>query len=248
MGRRWIIKSIFKIHPFYYFSALICFLTGYFKPFILISLIIIVHEFGHVFMALYFGWKIEKVLILPFGGNVIFNEDINRPLKEEFLILLFGPLFQILFTFFMNNNDIFNYSKALLFFNLLPVYPLDGSKIFNVILNKFLSFKYSLLLTLYVSFLSIVFLLFKMNLNLIFVLSLVFLFIRVLDEYKMLSNTFNRFLLERYTKKFKFKRYKYIASMNINKMMRDYRHIFFNGGYITEREVLKKRFDFKGKK
>ena len=68
-----IIKNIFKIHPFYYFFALISVLTCNFRNFILFSIIIIVHEFGHLFIALFLNWRVEEVLLLPFGGVTIFR-------------------------------------------------------------------------------------------------------------------------------------------------------------------------------
>ena len=39
--------------------------------------------------------------MLPFGGVTIFNEDLNRPIYEEFIILIMGPVFQIVFSFFI---------------------------------------------------------------------------------------------------------------------------------------------------
>ena len=75
-------KTIFKIHPFFYIFALICILTGYFKNFIIIMFIILFHEMGHILAGLYFKWKIEKIIILPFGGLTLFNEKINRPISE----------------------------------------------------------------------------------------------------------------------------------------------------------------------
>ena len=95
-------KITFKIHLFYYLLAILCIMNGYFKDFILISLIIIIHEFGHIIMALYYDWKIEKVVILPFGGITIFNEILNKKIKEEFMIAIMGPIFQILLFIIVN--------------------------------------------------------------------------------------------------------------------------------------------------
>lgn len=197
-------------------------------------------------MAYIFKWRIEKVILLPFGGLTVFEEDINRPLKEEALILLFGPLFQIILTYFFRYDEVFvNYSKILLIFNLLPIYPLDGSKILNIILNMFLSFKKSHLITMYISFLFIVIVFVKYDFNLFLLLILSFIFIRVILEIKRHNNIFNRFLLERYMKDFHFKKYKVIKGVDVNKMKRDYNHVFYNGKrYVTEREILQKRFDF----
>ena len=96
-------------------------------------------------MGILFRWKIEKVLILPFGGISIFHEDLNRPIKEEFLIVIMGPIFQIVFTlivyYFFRVDDFVYYSLIILGFNLLPIFPLDGSNIMSLLFNKVVSFK-----------------------------------------------------------------------------------------------------------
>lgn len=205
-------------------------------------IIIIIHEIGHLVPAIYYKWKIEKITILPFGGLTIFNEDINRPLKEEFIILITGPLFQIIFTYIMKNNiELLNISKEILYFNLLPIYPLDGSKIINIILNKICSFKKSHLITLYLSVITIIFLTIK-RFNLITILIMILIVKKVIEEINNHHLIFNRFLLERYLKNYKFKNLKTIK--NENQMKRDYRHIFMTKPHLTEKEYLKKRFDF----
>lgn len=225
--------------------AFICFFTGQFKSFLIISLITLIHELGHLLGAIYYKWHIEKVLLLPFGGLTIFKEDINRPLKEEFIILILGPIFQMIFV-----NLIFNFKQAvtisntLLFFNLLPIVPLDGSKLLNIIMNKITSFKKSYLFTIYVSFLFIFFVLIKTSFNLIIIIALFFTLIKLIESLKQKSAIFNRFLLERYMKNYNFKKRKIIKS--VDDMKRDYKHLFKIGNsYVSEREKLKKRFDFK---
>lgn len=215
------------------------------------SLIIIVHEIGHVLMGILFKWKIEKIIILPFGALTIFNEDLNRKLKEEFLIAIMGPMFQIIFTFFLYYLGVQNavyYSISILCFNLLPIVPLDGSKLLNGFLNKITSFKRSHAFIIMISFLTMFMVIINTDFNLIFILILVFLFMRVFSEIKNHDSLFNRFLLERYLKSYRFKKIKKINSQDVRKMKRDYTHLFYDGfKYVSEREVLKKRFDFKGK-
>lgn len=224
-------------------------LTGNFKGFFLFSSIIIIHETGHIIAATYYKWKIEKIILLPFGALTIFHEKINRPLKEEFVILLLGPLTQIIFTLiFINNKEIVEYSNLILMFNLLPIYPLDGAKLLNIILNKLTSFKKSHLITIYISLITIIFLILKVKFNLIFVLIITFILFKVIEEYKNHNNFFNKFLLERYTNNFNFKKKKLIKGIKLNKMKRDYKHIFYyNNHYHSEKEILKKRFDLKRK-
>lgn len=180
---------------------------------------------------------------MPFSSLTIFNEDINRPLKEEFIILILGPIFQLVFvSFFLSFNYIECVDKInnfLLFFNLLPIFPLDGYKFLNIFFNKIFSFKRSLILSLLISFVSIFFF-FKYDFLLFLVLC--FCFFNTLKEFLRRREIFNRFLLERYLKKYKFT--KSIIVLNISSMKRDYRHIFKeNGKYKTEYEKLKERFD-----
>ena len=222
-------------------------ITGNFKGFFIFSIIILIHELGHIIPAIYYKWKIEKVILLPFGALTLFNEKINRPLKEEFIILISGPLIQIFFTYILlqihYDSDIQNYSNLILFFNLLPIYPLDGSKLLNIILNKITNFKKSHLLTIYISLLTTFFLFIKVKINLIFILIIIFIIGKVIEELKNHRNLFNLFLLERNMYNFNFKKRKTIN--NINQMKRDYKHIIYSKGkYETEREILKKRFDF----
>ena len=233
-------KTIFKIHPFFYLFAIICILTGYFKNFLFITCIIIFHELGHILTAYILNWKIEKVVLLPFGGITIFNEYINRPIKEEFLIAIMGPIFQS-FLFFINNDLFREYNFNLLLFNLLPIFPLDGSKIINLFLNKIIDFKQSHLISIVISIMSILFL-FHYKYSLILYISILFLIIKTIKELKLHKYLYNKFLFERYLYKFKFKKTKIIN--NKNNMMRDYNHIIREKNkYIKEYDFLLKLFD-----
>ena len=235
------IISKIKIHPLFYVVSFITIITGFFKDFSYIMMIILIHELGHVLMSLYFKWSINKIVILPFGGITIFNEKLNRPIIEEVLIAISGPIIQILFFSFNSNSLIFKYHYFLLIFNLLPIVPLDGSKIFNLLLNYFFSFKLSHILTLIISFLLVIFLIF-IKFNLILVLIFIFLLIKIIEEYLNHNNIFNKFLMERHLYKFDFKKRKIIEKEE--EMYRDYKHLFYiNNKWQTESEILKKRFD-----
>lgn len=205
---------------------------------------------GHVLMGIIFKWKIEKIIILPFGALTIFDEGINKSIFEEFLIAIMGPIFQIIFTFFLYfftyNDEVVSYSLTILIFNLLPIFPLDGSKILNLFLNEILNFKISHTILIIISVIFILTIILYSDFNLILILILTFLLVRVLLEIKNHESLFNRFLLERYLNHYNFKKCKKIYSMNLTKMKRSYKHLFFDGKrFISEHERLKKRFDFK---
>lgn len=239
-------KITFKIHPLYYLVAILSIITGLFKDFIYITLLIFIHEIGHTIGALIYKWKIKKIIILPFGGITIFNELINKSLKEEFVILILGPIFQILFYFILyilniETPLITNYHYSLLLFNMLPIIPLDGSKLLNIILNKITSFKMSHLLTIYISLITIILLMIK-NKNLVLYIIIFFILLKVIKEYKEHKYVFNKFLFERYNYNLKFKKIKYIKGRKINKMKKEYKHIFYDDKYYTEKDILKRYF------
>lgn len=130
---------------------------------------------------------------------------------------------------------------------MLPIFPLDGSKIFNIIFNKFFAFKFSLYLTSLFSFLLIFILSLNKNFNLLLVLTLFFLFLKNIKEIKNIKYVFNRFLLERRFKSFNFKKSRCIKIKGVKMMKRDYYHLFFvKNKYMTEKEMLKKMFDLNG--
>lgn len=219
-------------------------ITGNFWNYIIFSSIIVVHELGHILGGILFSWKIDRVIILPFGGLTVFNVLINTSLIQQFVVALMGPLFQVLYFFvlsyFFNISSVVVFLNFLvLFFNLIPIYPMDGSKILYVFLCLVFPFKWSHLLLLIVSFfcLFLLFVFFKFNLILYFIL--LFLFIKCIQEFINHNNVFNRFLLERYIYDFKFKRIRCVN--NPNRMYLWCRHVFNKS--VTERSFLLKMFD-----
>ena len=238
------IKNIFKIHPLFYLTAFVCVLTANFKNFIIFSSIIIVHELGHIIGAIIFKWQIDKVILLPFGGITIFQENIDKSLKEEFIIAILGPLFQLIFCFLYSDNPIFNqYNLIILLFNLLPIYPLDGSKIVNILFNEFIPFKKSHILTIIVSLITLSIILLSIKYNLLLYLILLFIILEVIKEITKHNYYFNRFLLERYLYSNNNYQKKKIIN-DIKKMQKQTKHIFkINNKYFTEREIIRNLFD-----
>lgn len=226
-------------------------MTGYFKDFTFIMIIIILHECGHILPALLFSWNIEKIKILPFGGLTIFHEDINKPLIEELWILICGPLSQMILcticSFYITDPIFLQYHIYILIFNLLPIVPLDGSKLINIISNYFFPYLKSYRCTYLISILGIItfiILLFNIPFNLMYYFMILFLGIEVAKTIINEKMYFNRFLLERYEKNFYFYKRRRIIGEDTTKMKRDVRHLFFvKNKWQTEKEMLRKRFD-----
>ena len=240
-----IMKNILNkvyFHPLFIVSVLLFIFMGKFRFICYFMILIIVHESGHILTSLLFKWKIDKVIILPFGGLTKYNIKINTPLFQQFIVSISGIIFQILFYLLIANKINYDYLKVInsfiIGFNILPIYPLDGSKLLNVILNIITSFKNSLLISVIISYILIILITYYFfSINKIIFLIMSFLILEVNKLYKERNLIFNKFLLERHLNSFKFKREKVIN--NINKMKKDYRHIFyFNNRYVTEKYYL----------
>lgn len=253
MEKYLIIPNIFHkiyVHPFFYIASFLCAITGYLKDFSIFMILIIIHELGHILSALFYKWNISKITLFPLGAVTFFDEKINRPIKEEFIIAISGIIMQCLFLKILSQlGSIHSFYKAhlfLLFFNILPIYPLDGAKILNLIFNFLLSFIKSYQLTIGISYGCIfsLFLIYKENL--IFVLALFLLLHQVFLEMKKGNFLFYKFLLERHLYHFCFKKIKTIKGYQLEKMKRDYIHVFLIKKRIyKEEEVLKSLFDNK---
>ena len=149
-----IMKNTFKIHSLTYLLIVISILSGRFKSIVLFIFIIIFHELGHMLTAKLFNWKIDKICIYPLGGLTLFNDRVNKPLLEELLVVIMGPIFQIIITLLISKYDtnVILFSNTLLLFNLLPIVPLDGGKILNIILFLFNPLKKSIVYIVRISY------------------------------------------------------------------------------------------------
>ena len=193
------------------------------------------------------GIEVDKIIIYPLGGISKFKLTLNISPEKEMLILIMGPLSQ--FIAYLILMHIFPYDIVLikkyhygiLFFNLLPIYPLDGGKFINIVLSLRLSFKESLLLSIIISYITITLVLAinHTNIQLNLILMIAFLIYKVTKEYRQIDFIYQKFILERYLYKYKFK--KGIIINNPGKFHRNKRHLLkLNDKYYLEEEYLEK--------
>lgn len=250
-----------KLSPLFLLLIFLSFLSGLFKDILSLFIIIIVHEIGHVLMSLFFKWNIDKINISIYGGYVTYNENIDKPFKEEFLISISGILMQSIFFFLLtmlNRVNIISidflliirkYHYSVLLFNLIPVIPLDGSKALNVILNIFFSYKKSLNITNYVSILIVLlsivsFLIFKYKVEFSYLIILSFITSSILKNIIDTPFLFNKFLFERYKHPAFYLNPFYIKDGDIKNMRRQRKNYFYiNNKYVDESIILNGRFE-----
>ncbi len=123
-----------------------CFIT---KSVILLMnylLALFLHELAHLFVATKKGYTLNKIKLDMFGLSLDLDEPIMD--KDNFAINIAGPMFNLFmcllclaFYSLVPSSyaylNIFCFSNLMLaVFNLLPVYPLDGGKIFRSLIKS----------------------------------------------------------------------------------------------------------------
>lgn len=110
---------------------------------ILLYFVILLHEFGHAFTLKWFGYKVDYIEMNVFGGAAVGNLPFEDH-KAGFWCIINGPIVNLILatlavptavTFGDPISIFFLQINMILFaFNCLPIYPMDGGRIFAYIL------------------------------------------------------------------------------------------------------------------
>lgn len=203
-----------QIHPLLWMVIALAVATAHFIELMMVLLIIFVHEMGHGFAASFFSWRIKKIALLPFGGVAEMDEHGNRPLKEELIVVLAGPLqhvwmIGVAYILYLIGivpekwHSLFiEYNLMVLLFNLLPIWPLDGGKLIFILFSLNDSFQEAHLRTIYSSigaliiFSIVLMIIAPLTLNVWVIIG--FLAFSLHYEWKQRRFIFMRFLMERH--------------------------------------------------
>jgi len=135
-----------KIHPLFLSLMVFLIMTGNFLLFLNMIVAVVLHELAHSRVARSRGYLIEEMILMPYGAVLTGKENINK--SDAVAIYLAGPVFNALtalvfIALWWLIPFIYNFTKQfvaanliLCIFNLIPVYPLDGSKILMNITEK----------------------------------------------------------------------------------------------------------------
>ncbi len=123
---------------------------------------VLLHEFGHVFAARYFGVKTPDITLWPFGGIASLERIPEKPI-QEFVVAIAGPLVNVAIAGVLiaylgtTNIDVQALTKIedpatsmivklaganifLVLFNLIPAFPMDGGRVLRALLATRYSF------------------------------------------------------------------------------------------------------------
>ena len=193
-----------------YILMLMGLLSGYMKNIMIILIIVLVHELGHVFFFFLFKIEIDSIVIYPFGGISKVNKKIHERIYKDVLISLGGIIFQMFLIILVyllyksgiivdsSYNMFITYNKSVILFNLIPLIPLDGSKLFLSICSKYLSYRKSYIMMIVVGVISLVlFIIYNMMFKLNDIVIYIFLLLSLIDCIRNFKYVKNKFYLER---------------------------------------------------
>lgn len=163
MIKLWGIKI--TCHPLFVMVMLASIFTGHFLELLSLFAVVFVHELGHVAAARMFGVPVISVQMLPFGGVAVIEDSGQLTPGREIVIALAGPLQNLLliacswvihtagwwdgpFLYYFIECNI-----LIALFNLLPVLPLDGGKVWMALCSIVFPYHLTLIWTYRISIL-----------------------------------------------------------------------------------------------
>ena len=120
-----------------------------------VYLSVILHEYGHIVSAQKLNYKCQEV-VMSFIGGIAKIEVIHFNPKDELIISVCGPLVNLAICIFLSLfwatlisfvtiadfiRSIIIVNFIIMAFNLIPVFPMDGGRIFRASLALYLNFK-----------------------------------------------------------------------------------------------------------
>ncbi|OKZ64440.1 MAG: hypothetical protein BHW02_06615 [Clostridium sp. 28_12] len=115
-------------------------ITKQLRIYIIVMFFCFLHELGHIIVGKILGLKIEKIEMTPCG----FSTAFSGAKKVDIIVALAGPavsfMLAILFRYielepYIGSEEAVYSNLLILIFNLLPLYPLDGGRIFKGMLE-----------------------------------------------------------------------------------------------------------------
>lgn len=110
---------------------------------LMIMVLLLVHEYGHIWAMKRCGLKTKGIYFIPFLGAAAVTDEMFKSRKDEAYIAIMGPIFGLALSgvaaiiYIMTNDALFaaaaGWMAMVNLFNLLPINPLDGGRIMKSI-------------------------------------------------------------------------------------------------------------------
>lgn len=138
---------LFRLHPLFLAVGVWYAFTGELFLFFISAVVALQHECAHAFAAHKLGYKLNAIVLMPFGA-VIDGDLKGISFKDEILVALCGPFCNLVTAFsfvalwwftptmYAFTDTAFYSSLSIALINLLPAYPLDGGRILHCALAR----------------------------------------------------------------------------------------------------------------
>ena len=138
-----------SIHPMFFLMGIFYSFIGQ-LPFFLMSVIVAIeHELAHAISASRLGYRLNKIVLMPYGA--VIDGDLKEiSLRDELSVALAGPIcnlvtagaFAALWWFYPTayayTDTACFLSLSIAFVNLIPAYPLDGGRVLKCVLTAWI--------------------------------------------------------------------------------------------------------------
>lgn len=144
LGRLFGIEVV--VNPYFLLLLGLYALAGILLQGLLAFTTVIIHEVAHILAAYKLGMKVTEVELLPFGGVARLDSFLEMDPAKEIRVALAGPLSNVIMLVlvgvgymleFWHHPLVISFLKVnlmLLIFNLLPILPLDGGRVYRALL------------------------------------------------------------------------------------------------------------------
>ena len=230
------------------------------KSIILAFISIFLHEISHIIVAKRNGCKFNNFKIHIYGTSAQFINIDELSKKEKIQIYLAGPCMNLaiacIFFFvglIINNSivdKIININLNLLFFNILPAYPLDGSRILEIILSGKILYKevtdiiskISYMIAIGLITISLVIFIYNKGINISLIIAAIIIYLITKSEkksamYILMGNIFvkrNKLLRNKYIENKSISVYYKLGLANVMAIIDKYR---FNSFYVLDDDL-----------
>jgi stage IV sporulation protein FB len=131
------IKPKIQIHPACLPVIVFAVMFGFGKELFFLFLAVTLHEMAHVLVGRFFHLSVSKLILTPLGEIALLKNIEDLYLLPRLAVVLAGPSINLLLFLIFGADQPFGVANlALCFFNLLPIYPMDGGRFWHILVGN----------------------------------------------------------------------------------------------------------------